>query len=135
MKKKDNLIFVALICISTVVSSFVYEPTFNDYPNEVEFVMWWLMCALVLLPVLFNNNLNKFLYDKKDMTYSTLLHKLRDYYKHLIIFVSISTILIIVLPTTSYEVSGFIIGKFLLIVPVQIGAIYDFYKIASLMLY
>lgn len=133
MKGKDNKIFWLLLVISAIASYWIFDEKFNRYSDMITFLSIMIGFKITSLSILFNSPLKKTLYDRKIEKYETELHRLKDYYKHSLIFEVISVILLFIIPenliTIEIKLNKIIIGRYLIVLPILIGVMYCFYKV------
>jgi hypothetical protein len=92
MKGKDNVIFWILIILSIIGGYWVFDIKFNRYSDLITFLSIMIGFKITSLSILFNSPLKKTLFDRKIKHYGTELHRLKDFYKHSIIFEVLSVI-------------------------------------------
>lgn len=133
MKGRDNIFFWFIIVVSFSIGAIIYNVRFSDYSDLITFLSIMIGFKITSLSILFNSPLKKTLYDRKIRLYVTELHRLKDFYKHALLFEAISVLLFFIIPDKlfSFSIKSFdiIIGRYLLILPVLFGVIYCFYKI------
>ncbi len=132
MKGKDNIIFWILFILSLIVGYWFFDVKFNRYSDLITFLSIMIGFKITSLSILFNSPLKKTLFDRKIEKYGTELHRLKDFYKHSLIFEVIAVFLVFVTPETysfSINSENIIIGRYLLILPILTGVIFCFFKV------
>lgn len=135
MKGKDFKIFIFIILSSFGFSIKLFDVNYDSYSDIITFLSIMIGFKITSLSILFNTPLKKTLYDRKINLYLTELHRLRDYYKFSLKFEVFSIVLIFVVPdnllTLHIKNYTFLIGKYLLILPVILGTVFCFIKIIN----
>lgn len=138
MKGKDNILFWIIISLSLIIGAVVYDISFDDYGDIITFLSIMIGFKITSFSILFNSVLKKTLYDRKINKYGTELHRLKDFYKHALLFEAISVLVLFIIPDKLYLVSvksySLLIGRYLFILPILLGVFYCFYKILFEML-
>jgi len=135
MKGKDLKIFWIVTIISFLVGLFIFDEKFDKYSDLITFLSIIIGFKISSLSILFNSPLRKTLWDlNKVKPYKTELHRIKDYYKHSIIFEMISIILIFAIPEcfTIDLLHNYVhLGKQSIVFPILIGSAYCLYKICK----
>jgi hypothetical protein len=133
MKGNDNIIFWIIIILSTIGGYFFFETTFKRYSDLITFLSIMIGFKITSLSVLFNSPLKKTLFDIKIEKYDTELHRLKDFYKHSLVFEVVAVLLIFITPEAvcsfSIKSENIVIGRYLLVLPILTGVIFCFYKV------
>jgi hypothetical protein len=133
MKGNDNILFWIIIIFSTIGGYFFFETTFKRYSDLITFLSIMIGFKITSLSVLFNSPLKKTLFDKKIKKYGTELHRLKDFYKHSLVFEVVAVLLIFITPEVicsfSIKSENIVIGRYLLVLPILAGVIFCFYKV------
>jgi hypothetical protein len=133
MKGKDNIRFWIIIIFSIIIGYWVFDISFNRYSDLITFLSIMIGFKITSLSILFNSPLKKILFDRKVVKYGTELHRLKDFYKHSLIFEVSSVFLLFVIPEIIYSYSikthSIVIGRYLLALPILTGVIYCFIKV------
>jgi len=131
MKGKDLTYFWLIVIISMIGGLFLFDSNFNGYSDLITYLSIMIGFKISSLSILFSSPLRKKLWDANQVKpYKTELHRIKDYYKHSIIFEVVSVILIFVYPNC-LEVNFWNIihlGKQSLVLPVLTGSAYCLYK-------
>ena len=131
MKGKNLTYFWLIVIISMIGGLFLFDSNFNGYSDLITYLSIMIGFKISSLSILFNSPLRKKLWDANQVKpYKTELHRIKDYYKHSIIFEVVSVILIFVYPNC-LEVNFWNIihlGKQSLVLPVLTGSAYCLYK-------
>ncbi|MDM8568355.1 hypothetical protein QUF50_02335 [Thiotrichales bacterium HSG1] len=133
MKGEDNISFWILLLTSTIVGYWIFDETFNRYSDMITFLSIMIGFKITSLSILFDSPLKKTLYDRKIEKYGTELHRLKNFYKHSLIFEVVSVILLFVIPENivtieiyAYKIT---IGRYLIVLPILLGVVFCFYKV------
>ena len=133
MRGKDLTQFVIILILSLVFGFMIYDVEYNNYSDLITFLSIMIGFKITSLSILFSSPLKRTLFDRKIKRYMTELHRLRDYYRHSLLFETLSIVAIFVIPK---QMGSFIlwettvvIGRYLLVFPVLLGTIFCFYKI------
>lgn len=133
MRGKDNILFWTIIALSTIAGYFVFDVSFERYSDLIIFLSIMIGFEITSLSTLFNSPLKKTLFDRKIEKYGTELHRLKDFYKHSIIFEVLSVVLLFIIPENICSIviksNTFVIGRYLLILPILLGVVFCFYKV------
>lgn len=133
MKGKDNILFWLIIASSIIAGYWVFDVAFERYSDLITFLSIMIGFKITSLSILFNSPLKKTLFDRKIEKYGTELHRLKDFYKHSLIFEVITVFLIFVIPDTicSFLIKSenIIIGRYLLVLPTLNGVLFCFIKV------
>lgn len=133
MKGIDFLHFSVILILSLIFGCWRYDVGYKNYSDLITFLSIMIGFKITSLSILFNSPLKKTLFDRKIKKYMTELHRLRDYYRHSLIFEALSIVAIFIFPKQilSFNLCGttIIIGKYLLVLPVLLGTVFCFYKI------
>ena len=131
MKGRDLTRFWLIIIISTIIGFFVFDSNFNSYSDLITYLSIMIGFKISSLSILFSSPLRKKLWDANQVKpYKTELHRIKDYYKHSIVFEVVSVILIFVFPNC-LEVDFWNVihlGKQSLVLPILTGSAYCLYK-------
>ena len=131
MKSRDLTYFWLIIIISTIIGLFVFDSNFNGYSDLITYLSIMIGFKISSLSILFSSPLRKKLWDANQVKpYKTELHRIKDYYKHSIVFEVVSVILIFVFPNCLKVDFWNIIhlGKQSLVLPILTGSAYCLYK-------
>ena len=133
MKGRDNVIFWLLLILATIIGGLLYDIKFDSYSEIITFLSIMVGFKITSLSILFNSALKKTLYDRRIEKYGTELHRLKDFYKHALMFEVLSILLIFTVPDIICEIllnsHSIAIGRHLLVLPILIGVFYCFHKI------
>ena len=133
MKGKDLVCFWIIIIISFLVGLFVFDNYFEGYSDLITYLSIMIGFKISSLAILFNSPLRKKLWDANNAKpYKTELHRIKDYYKHSIIFEVVSIILIFTIPkclNIDLLHNAIHLGKQSIVFPILIGSTYCLYKI------
>lgn len=130
MKGKDKNIFWLIIIVSLILGFWVFDINFNRYSDMITFLSIMIAFKITSLSIIFNSPLKKELYDRTIDKYGTELHRLKDFYKHSLVFEVISVILLFVVPENIMKFNNnIIIGRYLLVLPILLGVAFCFYTI------
>lgn len=130
----DNIIFYLIIIASLILGYFVIPSCYNYYSELITFLSILIGFQITALSILFNSRILKVLYDKKDKTYKTELHRLKVYFAYSIYFEITSIILLLVLQNEyeftiiNYDICFY---KSFLVLPIIFGSVYCFLKISN----
>jgi hypothetical protein len=132
MKGNDSLCFYLTVIISLIGGLFLFDSSFSSYSDLITYLSIIIGFKISSLSILFNSPLRKKLWDAKNKDYKTELHRIKDYYKHSVVFEVISIILIFVFPA-SLKIDFWLIhlGKQSFVLPVLMGSAYCLYKICK----
>lgn len=135
MRGNDLKIFIFLMVVSLLGGLKLFNVDCDNYSNLITFLSIMIGFKITSLSILFNSPLKKTLYDRKIRHYMTELHRLRDYYKFSLIFEVLSIFFIFIFPDNfiviqlkSTTISA---GKYMLVLPVLVGTIFCFLKVAN----
>jgi len=131
MKGKDLTYFWLIIIISTIGGFFLFDSDFNGYTDLITYLSIMIGFKITSLSILFSSPLRKKLWEANQVRpYKTELHRIKDYYKHSIIFEVVSVILIFVFPIClEVDLWNIIhLGKQSLVLPILTGSAYCLYK-------
>jgi len=135
MKGNDLKIFWIIVIISFLIGLFIFDEKFDKYSDLITFLSIIIGFKISSLSILFNSPLREKLWDLNNVKpYKTELHRIKDYYKHSIIFEMISIILIFVIPecfTIDLLHSYAHLGKQSVVFPILTGSAYCLYKICK----
>lgn len=134
MKGKDLICFWFIITISFVIGLFLFDSSFCGYSDLITYLSIMIGFKISSLSILFNSPLRKKLWNANQVKpYKTELHRIKDYYKHSIIFEVVSIILIFIFPNCLEKDLCNIVhfGKQSFILPILIGSAYCLYKICK----
>ena len=133
MKGKDNIIFWILFVFSFIAGYWIFDVNFSRYSDLITFLSIMIGFKITSLSILFNSPLKKTLFDRKTKDYGTELHRLKDFYKHSIIFEVLSVVLLFIIPENICSIviksNTLIIGRYLLVLSILIGVVFCFYKV------
>jgi len=133
MKGNDNKIFWILIAFSLVGGYWIFDENFKRYSDLITFLSIMIGFKITSLSILFDSPLKKTLFERKINKYGTELHRLKDFYKHSLIFEVSSVFLLFVIPEAicsfSIKSENIIVGRYLLILPILTGVIFCFFKV------
>ena len=133
MKGKDNILFWIIIAFSMIVGYWVFNISFKRYSDLTTFLSIMIGFKITSLSILFNSPLKKTLFDRKIRKYGTELHRLKDFYKHSLIFEVVSVLLLFIIPEHIYSIlynsQSIVIGRYLLVFPILTGVIFCFFKV------
>ncbi|MBW1649636.1 MAG: hypothetical protein JRJ44_02955 [Deltaproteobacteria bacterium] len=135
MKGKDLLYFILIILLSFACGFKIYDKKYDGYSDLITFLSIMIGFKITSLSILFHSPLKKTLFDRKIGKYQTELHRLRDYYKHSLIFDVLAIVALFILPEEIFLFNLFkttiVIGKHLFVLPILLGSVFCFYKITS----
>jgi hypothetical protein len=135
MKGKDNILFWMLIVFSFIGGYWIFDENFKRYSDLITFLSIMIGFKITSLSILFDSPLKKTLFERKINKYETELHRLKDFYKHSLIFEVLSVLLLFVIPeficSFSIKTNTIILGRYLLVLPIIIGVIFCFFKVYS----
>lgn len=135
MRGFDLKIFWAILIVSFVIGLFSFDNKFDGYSDLVTFLSIMIGFKISSLSILFNSPLRKKLWDINNVKpYKTELHRIKDYYKHSILFEMVSIILVFVIPSSCYLDlwrNCIHLGKQSIVLPILIGSAYCLYKICA----
>ena len=132
MRGFDLILFWIIILLSSLVGVFIINSDFCAYSDLIVFLSIMIGFKISSLTILFNSPLKKNLWDAKNKTYQTELHRIKDYYKHSIVFEVISVVLIFIIPQFNILLCwGAQLGKQSVVLPVLVGSAYCMYKICN----
>lgn len=135
MKGRDLVYFWIIIIISFLVGLFLFDSYFDGYSDLITYLSIMIGFKISSLSILFNSPLRKKMWEaNKVKPYKTELHRIKDYYKHSIIFEVVSVILIFIIPKSwnSDFLCNFIhLGKQSIVFPILVGSAYCLYKICK----
>lgn len=133
MKGRDNKFFWVLLFISALIGYFIFDTSFDAYSDIITFLSIMIGFQITSLSILFNSPLKKDLYDKKIEKYETELHRLKDFYKHAMVFEVISILIIFIMTQNALKIPfknySLEMEGHLLVLPILMGASYCFIKI------
>lgn len=133
MKGRDNKFFWVLLFISALIGYFIFDTSFDAYSDIITFLSIMIGFQITSLSILFNSPLKKDLYDKKIEKYETELHRLKDFYKHAMVFEVISILIIFIMTQNALNIPfknfSLELESHLLVCPILMGASYCFLKI------
>lgn len=133
MKGRDNKYFWSIIIVSLIIGTGIYNVHFSNYSDLITFLSIMIGFKTTSLSILFHSSLKKTLYDRKIKLYGTELHRLKDFYKHALLFEATSVLLFFIIPDELFSISikslDIVLGRYMLILPVLFGVFYCFYKI------
>lgn len=131
MKGKDLIYFNIIIIISFIGGLFLFDDSFNGYSDLITYLSILIGFKISSLSILFSSPLRKKLWDTKNKSYKTELHRIKDYYKHSIVFETLSVIVIFMIPET-LNIDLFCdvihLGKQSAVLPILSGSAYCLYK-------
>jgi hypothetical protein len=134
MKGRDLFWFWIILFVSFVVGLFVFNNCFDNYSDLITYLSVMIGFKISSLSILFNSPLRKKLWDTKNQSYKTELHRIKDYYKHSIIFETLSIIVVFIAPNgLNYNLlcNTILIGKQSVVLPILLGSAYCLYKICT----
>lgn len=133
MKGIDAIIFYIIIILSSSISPFIFDKSFNRYSDVITYLSIMIGFKIASLSILYNSPLRKTLYDRKITPYGTELHRIKDMFKHSVFFEVYSVMLVFVLLEEIISFSLYnsyvTIGRYLVIFPILTGSIFCFYRI------
>jgi hypothetical protein len=135
MKGKDLKLFWVIIIISFLIGLFIFDKNFDGYSDLITFLSIMIGFKISSLAILFNSPLRKNLWDANNVKpYKTELHRIKDYYKHSIVFGILSIILIFTIPknmNVDLWYDTICLGKQSIVLPILLGSAYCLYKICK----
>jgi hypothetical protein len=135
MKGKDLNWFVLILLGSFIIGFIIYDADYDNYSDIITFLSIMIGFKIASLSILFNSPLKKKLYDRKILKYMTELHRLRDYYRHSLLFEVFSIVALFTLPKRLFSFILFeneiVMGKHLFVLPIILGTVFCFYKITD----
>lgn len=129
MKGKDLIIFIVIEVLSIVPGYYIFR-YFDSFSDLITFLSIIIGFEISSLAIIFNSPLKKALFDRKNKTYETELHRLKDYYQFSIIVSIVSICLLFCVPELHISIKTFVLTKSILVAPILCGAIYCFYKLS-----
>ena len=110
----------------------MFDNRFDGYSDLITYLSITVGFKITSLAILFNSPLRKKLWDANNVRpYKTELHRIKDYYKHSIIFEVFSIILIFVFPkwlSCDFLYTTVHLGKQSVVLPILTGSAYCLYK-------
>jgi len=135
MKSKDLKIFWVIVIISFLIGLFIFDKNFDGYSDLITFLSIMIGFKISSLAILFNSPLRKDLWNANNVKpYKTELHRIKDYYKHSIVWGIISIILIFTIPKNlniDLLCNTIHLGKQSIVLPILLGSAYCLYKICK----
>lgn len=135
MRGKDLIIFRIVMTVSFLIGLFIFDNRFDMYSDLITFLSIMIGFKISSLSILFNSPLRKRLWDSNHVRpYKTELHRIKDYYKHSIVFETISIVLVFVIPTCwhiNFLYNVIHLGKQSIVFPILVGSVYCLYKICK----
>lgn len=127
MKGRDLIYFWLFIITSFLVGLFLFDSHFDSYSDLITYLSIMIGFKISSLSILFSSPLRNKLYDSKIKHYNTELHRIKDYYKHSIIFEVVSIIVIFVIPkwlSIDLQCNIIHLGKQSVVLPILTGSAY-----------
>ena len=135
MRGNDLKIFIFIMVVSLLGGLKLFNVDYDNYSDLITFLSIMIGFKITSLSILFNSPLKKTLYDRKIRHYMTELHRLRDYYKFSLIFEVLSIFIIFIIPDNFILIqlknSTISAGRYILVLPVLVGTIFCFLKVAN----
>jgi hypothetical protein len=131
MKGNDLKWFWIVLSASFIGGLFLFDNEFDSYSDLITYLSIMIGFKISSLSILFSSPLRKKLWDTKNRYYKTELHRIKDYYKHAIVFETLSVIVIFIISQSLnidllYNSVHF--GKQSLVLPILAGSAYCLYK-------
>jgi hypothetical protein len=131
MKGKDLIWFWIIFSASFIGGLFLFDCEFDGYSDLITYLSIMIGFKIFSLSILFSSPLRKKLWDTKNKSYKTELHRIKDYYRHSIVFKTLSVIVIFVIPKTlniDLLCNAIHLGKQSVVLPILTGSAYCLYK-------
>lgn len=132
MKGRDLIYFWLVIIISFFGGLFLFDSHFDAYSDLITYLSIMIGFKISSLSILVSSPLRKKLWDTNNVKpYQTELHRIKDYYKHSIIFEVISVIIVFIIPKCLNIdlLCGIIhLGKQSVVLPILTSSTYCLYK-------
>jgi hypothetical protein len=135
MKGRDLIYFWLIIIVSFLGGIFLFDSNFDSYSDLITYLSIMIGFKIASLSILFSSPLRKKLWDANNVKpYKTELHRIKDYYKHSIIFEVVSIIVIFVFPNclkVDFLFNFIHLGKQSVVLPILTGSAYCLLKICK----
>lgn len=134
MRGRDLVYFWLIIIISIIGGVFLFDSGFSGYSDLITYLSIMIGFKISSLSILFSSTLRKKLWNANQVKpYKTELHRIKDYYKHSIVFEVVSIILIFVFPDClEVDFCNIIhLGKQSFVLPILMGSAYCLFKICK----
>lgn len=133
MKGKDNFYFLLILVSGFFIGIFLVDEDFDQYAELITFLSIMVGFKITSLSILFNSVIKKSLYDQKNNSYETELHRLKSFYSHSLTFEVFAILILFLVPNYhEYNFSETVVipfGRYRFILPILLGVSYCFYKI------
>lgn len=134
MKGIDKTYFILILLISIPIGYLILPKCYEQFSDLITFLSILIGFQITAISILFNSRIVNVLYDNKNKSYITELHRLKAYFKYAINYELISVVLLLTFPK-EFPLSIFnhqiMFYKSYFVLPIILGSIFCFLKISN----
>lgn len=135
MKNRILLLLIVISILTAIIGYFIIPNTFNRYSDLVTYVSIMIAGNTAMFSLLFTSRFKRLLFNMKDKSYITQLHRIKSYFKASFIFDNFSIFLLFIIPDHLNLNLVFIqVQKNIIVLPTIAGSLFLTYYIFKTML-
>lgn len=134
MKGIDKTYFILILLLSIPIGYLILPKYYGQFSDLITFLSILIGFQITAISILFNSRIVNVLYDNKNKSYKTELHRLKSYFKYAINYELISVVLLLTFPKEfSFSIFDYqlIFYKSYFVLPIILCSIFCFLKISN----